>query len=231
MAQETETEQVLNAEEILENYESDDFLDKMMDLMEMKDDWLCGTGDSSCGELMPISIAPFFAPGEWIINYPPFSLDLGYKQQGFPVVWDGAYGKDWMTTSNWRFYVMPTTTGKVGLGFCMGNYMTNMNASFAAAGVTGVTANCYVIIPPIEDLFCDADEEDNEEKEDLLWWNGLSSHGNVTNQSLLWVGDDNSVFGGTSFKVESYYDFSSWEGFKESLGDGENIALLCRRMS
>lgn len=138
---------------------------KMGELSEERLDFLCGGGD--CFNF-PISKA-FLAPGLSNLYIPPFTIPIGFEF-GFPIIqwlttlwvgpipvpamWpavlNGMPGLDNPYTaftgiypSLGRLYMMPTTTGQIGMGFCMGPYATAMIPPLWIP-------NCFVSIPPIQ---------------------------------------------------------------------------------
>ncbi|MCF7812699.1 hypothetical protein K9M59_03865 [Candidatus Gracilibacteria bacterium] len=113
-----------------------------------------------CG--LPIISKTFLAPGADTIYSPPIAIpggfDLGFPVLAFPTtlytpagvpipfLWPGSpLGKQYPEGpffSFFRMYVMPTTTGQVGLGMCLG--------PFASAIVPPVfLPNCFVMVPSV----------------------------------------------------------------------------------
>ncbi|MCF7918131.1 hypothetical protein K9L27_04020 [Candidatus Gracilibacteria bacterium] len=116
----------------------------------------CGGG---CG--LPIISKTFLAPGSETIYAPPLGFPGGFDP-GFPVLafpttlytpvgpipflWPGSpIGKQYIEgpfNSFFRMYVMPTTTGAVGLGICLGSYPVNMVPPV-------FIPTCFVVAPSI----------------------------------------------------------------------------------
>ncbi|MBT3349252.1 hypothetical protein HOA64_00380 [bacterium] len=109
----------------------------------------CGSG---CG--LPIPSYAFLAPGAQSLYLPPISFPMP-PLPGTPVLWVGAtppfVGAGPMPTSQFRLYVMPTTTAQVALGFCLNPNVTN--PTMIATGVPFPDpSTCFVVVPPLLEL-------------------------------------------------------------------------------
>ncbi len=93
------------------------------DITEKKKEKVCESAMPNAVSSLPKT---FFAPGSDIVYAPPFS---------FPGTFHMGTASFWLPTppvsptsqtSNFRLYIMPTTTGKVGIAGCSGEYFSSL---------------------------------------------------------------------------------------------------------
>lgn len=144
----------------------------VQDFSNKKQDLLCGYGD--CFNF-PLSIA-FFAPGFRSLYIPPITIPMGFVP-GSPVLsWPttkptpsgpvpsifpadlwGRFSEPAPFLSTGRLYLMPTTTGHLGIALCTGLYPVHMVPP-------AWLPNCLVVTPKIDFLgVCEGDAETGDD--------------------------------------------------------------------
>lgn len=101
----------------------------------------------------------FLAPGHGTSYVPPMGIPSGFST-GTPVAWvPPPPASPTHQTSGFRFYVMPTTTGKVGLSGCAGSYISNIISPLW-------TPKCFLTVPSGLEPMCMGHEQTQKEKAD-----------------------------------------------------------------
>ncbi len=192
--------------------------ESLYELENKKLSFFCGGGD--CFNF-PVSIA-FFAPGLASLYIPPITIPIGFSF-GFPILqwlttlWVGpipvpsmwpisplglagvdnpTLGFGGIYPSSGRIYLMPTTTGKVGIAFCMGLYGTSMIPPLWLP-------NCFVAIPPIDAFmgFCPKEAESDNSLLGAATAIALTNSGGIFNVSPR--GKVGMTLGAFTAKVEA----------------------------
>ena len=138
----------------------------MQELNEQKQNLRCGNG--KCGIGILSKTIPPFAPGlDFFYIIPPFAIPMGMHPGlpifafpttlitplgPIPVAWPpsplGMNIPNAPFFSQLRMYIMPTTTGAVGMGLCLGPYMTAMVPPV-------MINNCFATVVPLSLMSCD----------------------------------------------------------------------------
>jgi hypothetical protein len=152
---------------------------------------------------LPMVPKTFLAPGPDTNYIPPMSFP-GAFQMGTPVSWaPPPPASPTPQVAAFRFYVMPTTNGKVGIGGCSGSYFTNM--------VPPVwTPTCYSKVPSDIEPICMGSEESSSEKGNK---NLFSGNKNLSKFMPRLGGEGNKQIAGadiiTTFTQDQYREFSN----------------------